>query len=82
MLMVAPKGMVNEATELSTPIRLVTVRKLTGIVAFELEVLKAKICTSRILAKKVLTDSPEVSFRIIIMVTKKWKAKEPTNTAT
>ena len=66
-----PTLWVKEATELLTPIRLVTVRKVIGIVAFELEVLKAKICTSRIFAKKVLTDSPEVSLSITIIVTKK-----------
>ena len=41
--MVAPKGIVNDAIFLSTPISSVTVFKVTGIVAFEEEVEKAKI---------------------------------------
>ena len=46
MLMVAPKGTVNDATELLTPSLSVTAISVTGIVAFELEVENAKICVS------------------------------------
>ena len=59
MLMVAPNGTVNEATELSTPNRWVTVRKVTGIVALELAVENANTWALLIFFMKVTGLRPE-----------------------
>ena len=49
MLMVAPKGTVNDATELPTPNRSVTVRKVTGMVALLLAVALALLLVVSVL---------------------------------
>lgn len=53
MLMVAPKGIPKDATELSTPIGWVTLRRVTGMVAFDEAVENANSCAGRILRMKV-----------------------------
>ena len=52
MLMVAPRGTVNEPIELSTPRRRSTVSRVTGSVAPELAVLNANATGARILRRK------------------------------
>ena len=64
ILMVAPRGTVNEATLLSTPRRFSTVRNVTGIVAPLEAVLKANANAERILLKKVLTLRPVKNLKI------------------
>ena len=53
MLIVAPKGTVNDAIEFLTPIFLVVVSSVIGKVALLLEVEKAKMAVSRIFFKKI-----------------------------
>ncbi len=48
ILIVAPNGTIKEAVEFSTPKRFSVALNVTGIVALELDVLKANICTARI----------------------------------
>ena len=80
MLIVAPNGTVNDATELLTPKRWVLVRNVTGIVAFELAVLKAKNCTLRIFRKNIAGLRPEKICRVIINVMNRWNINAPTRT--
>ncbi len=60
--MVAPNGMVNEATVFFTPILSVTVLSVTGIEAFELEVPKANDAADFILDKNNRGFRPESNF--------------------
>ena len=53
IFIVAPKGTVNDATFLFTPILSITVFKVTGIVAFDEEVEKANIINDFTLSKKL-----------------------------
>ena len=48
---------------LFTPMRSVTVRKVTGMVALELDVLNANTCTLRIFFRKMLGLRPENALR-------------------
>jgi hypothetical protein len=59
MLIVAPSGIVKEATERSTPSLSSTVRRFTGRVALLLAVLKATLIGARNLRKKASGDRPE-----------------------
>lgn len=58
IFIVAPSGTVKPATELCTPKRCSTVRKVTGMVAPDDEVLNAKAHTGRIFCKRVTGDRP------------------------
>ncbi len=82
MLIVAPNGTVNEATELSTPTRCVTDRNVTGIVAFEDAVENAKICAGRIFCMNTMGLRPVNSFSRIIKVTNKCRNSATTNVMT
>ena len=62
MLMVAPKGIVKEATELLAPSFLVAVSSVIGMVALELDVLNANKHVCFIFAKKIAGLSPVRSF--------------------
>ena len=64
ILMVAPKGTVNEEMLLLTPKRFSTVRNVTGMVAPLEAVLKANANAGRILLKKVLILRPVNILRI------------------
>ena len=70
MLIVAPKGTMKEAVELSTPNLFSTLRRVTGMVALELDVLKANICAVRIFFKNVsgLTRPNSLSSSISVPV--------------
>jgi hypothetical protein len=57
--MVAPSGIVKEATELLTPSRSSTVSSVTGRVALLLAVLKAKLKGARILRRKIRGFKPD-----------------------
>ena len=62
MLIVAPSGIVNDATELLAPNFLVAVSSVIGMVALELDVLKANKHVCFIFAKKVVGFKPVKSF--------------------
>jgi hypothetical protein len=62
MLMVAPSGMANDAIEFDTPSSSSVVLRLMGIVAFELEVEKAKIGTRLNFLKNCMGESPLRTF--------------------
>ena len=62
ILMVAPRGTVNDETLLETPNRCSTVRIVTGIVAPLEAVLKASANAGRNLLKNVFTLSPVKNF--------------------
>ncbi len=53
ILMVVPRGMVNEATEFLTPSFFSTIPMVTGMVAALLAVLNANIWAARILRMKI-----------------------------
>ena len=62
MLIVAPRGTVNEAIEFFTPIFLVTVSMVIGNVALLLDVENAKIAVLRIFLKKMNGFKPVNAF--------------------
>ena len=80
MLMVAPSGIVKEATELLTPWCFSTVSIVTGSVAFELAVLKAIIAAGRMFSKNLNGLKRARAVSNSEYTPKQWRAKITTMT--